>query len=105
MQVIEVGMGDQDQIDWGKIADVDSRLPQALQNEQPAGKIGINDHILSPNLQEKAGMPNKGNPHLPTGYQHRFVRFPGSRRDRRVANQSSKLPGASAQGGISKSLF
>ena len=105
MQVVEVGVRNEHQIHGRKIANSNPGLPEALEHKQPAGEIGIDDNILSPYLQEEAGVTDKGDAHLPTRNQNRFMRLPSAGSNRRMANQSSKLPGTPAQGGISQSLF
>src|SRR5512142_915463 len=59
MQVVEMCVRDQNQIDGRKIADSDTGLPEALQYEQPACKIRVNDYVFPADLQKKAGVPNE----------------------------------------------
>jgi hypothetical protein len=105
MQVIEVRMGDQNQIDRWKVIDFDARLSQALKHKQPSGKIGINDNVLASYLQKEAGMPNERHAHLAVRNQHRPVRLAGRRSHGGVANQASKLPGTLAQSRIFQGLL
>src|SRR5208282_4701046 len=60
MQVIEVRVGYQDNIHRRQVAQVQSRLTQAFENEEPAGEVGINDDVLSANLKEEAGVSDEG---------------------------------------------
>ena len=60
MQVIEVRVRHQYNIHGRQVAQVQSRLTQAFQNEQPAREVGIDNDVLSANLQKKAGMSNEG---------------------------------------------
>ena len=50
VQMVEVGMGDQNQINRWQIAYLQPRLPQALEDEKPARKIGIDQNILLADL-------------------------------------------------------
>jgi hypothetical protein len=56
VQMVEVGMRNQHQVDGRKVAQLYSGLSQTLQHKQPAGKIGIDDDVLSTDLDEEAGM-------------------------------------------------
>jgi len=100
MQVIEVSVGHQYDIHRRQVAQVQSRLTQALKNEQPAREVGIDDDVLSADLQKKAGVPDKGHAQLAIRNQLRFVGLAGTRRDRGMPHQARELAGALAQGGI-----
>ena len=65
VKMIEVGMGDQHQVNGREIVDLHAWLPQSLQHKQPASKVRINQDVLSADLHEEAGMPDKGHAHLP----------------------------------------
>ena len=60
MEVIEVSVRYQDDIHWRQVAQVQSRLSQALEDEEPARKVRIDYDILSANLQEEAGVSDEG---------------------------------------------
>ena len=100
MQVIEVSVGDQNQINRRQIPQLHSRLAQALQDEQPARKVGIDEDILAADLQKEAGMTDESHPHLTVGNQLGLVGEASSRRDRGVPHQAAKLPGTLAKRGI-----
>src|SRR5437016_14367680 len=97
MQMVEVGMGDQHQINRRQVLKPYAGLAEALQNEQPASKIGVNDNILLAHLHEKAGVANKGKPELSVGNQLWLVDVPGARGDRRVPDELRKLAGPTTQ--------
>src|ERR1700733_14468908 len=100
MQMIKMCVGYKHHVGWRQVAEVQSRLTQALQNEEPAREVGIDDDILPPNLQKEAGMPDEGNTQLSVRNQFRFVRLTGTGRNRRISYQAGKLAGALAQSGI-----
>ena len=100
MQVIEVRVRDQDNIHGRQVAQIQSRLTQALENEQPAREVGIDDDVLSPNLEEEAGVSDEGNAQLPVRNQFRFVGLAGAGCDRGVPHQARELAGSLAQRGI-----
>ena len=77
MQVIEVRVRYQDEIHRRQVAQVQSRLPQALQNEEPAREVGIDDDVLSADLQEEAGVSDEGDAQFAVGDQSSVC---GSRR-------------------------
>jgi len=60
MKVIEVRVCDEHDIHWRQVAQPQPRTPKALQNEEPAGKIGIDDDVHSADLEEKSCVSNKG---------------------------------------------
>ena len=62
MQVIEVGVRNQNQIDRRKIGNPESRTAQALQHKQPARKIGIDEDVQPANLHEETGVTDEGEP-------------------------------------------
>ena len=64
MQVIEVSMRHQDNIHRRQVAQVQSGLTQALEDEQPARKVRIDYDILSANLQKEAGVSYEGDAEL-----------------------------------------
>ena len=65
MQVIEVCVRHQDEIHGRQVAQIQSRLTQALENEQPAREVGIDDNILSADLQKETRMSNEGDTQFP----------------------------------------
>ena len=60
MEVIEVSMRHQDNIHRRQVAQIQSRLSQALEDKEPARKVRIDDDILSADLQEEAGVSDEG---------------------------------------------
>ena len=100
MQVIEVRVRHQHNIHWRQIAQIQSRLPQALQNEQPAREVGIDDDVLSANLQKKTGVADEGDAEFAIRNQFRFVGLTGARGDGGMPHQAGELAGAFAQRSI-----
>ena len=64
VQVIKVRVRHQDKIHRRQVAQVQSRLTQALEDEQPAREVGIDDDVLSANLQKEAGVSDEGDAEL-----------------------------------------
>ena len=50
VEVIEVRVGDQHDVDARQISNAKTRTAEAFQDEEPAGKVRINDKILTTNL-------------------------------------------------------
>ena len=100
--MVEVGMGYQHQVDGGKVAELHSRLAQALQHKQPAGKIGIDDHVLAAHLDEKAGVADERQAQLAIAYQFRFIGLAAPGNHGGVAHQLPKRARAFAEDGIRK---
>src|SRR5579864_545143 len=105
MQVIEVGVRNQNEIDGRKIRDAKARTAKPLQYEQPPGKIRIDQHALSSNLYEEAGMTDKSDAQFSVGGEARFVSLHRPRSNRRMAHQTSELGGALAESRIAKRLL
>lgn len=101
MQVIEVGVGYQDQVCRGQIAQVQAGLAQPLQHEKPACKVGVDDDVLSADLQEETGMSDEGNPEFTVRNQRGLVRLASAGRDGGMPHQPRELACALAQSGIS----
>src|ERR1019366_6443825 len=73
MQVIEVRVRHQDEVHRRQVAQVQSRLTQALKNEEPAREVGIDDDVLAANLQKKTGVPDEGDAEFAVRSHLRFV--------------------------------
>ena len=78
---------------------------QALQHEEPAGEVGIDDDALAANLHEEAGVANKRDPEFSVRGESRLVSFTGARSDCGTTHQTSELGGALAKGRIAKRLL
>ena len=50
----------QDNIHRRQVAQIQSRLTQSFEQEEPAREIWIDDDVLSANLQEEAGVSDEG---------------------------------------------
>src|SRR5215469_140159 len=105
MQMIEVGVGDQDKVDRRKIRDAQARTTKTLQYEQPAGKIGVNDDAFSANLNKETCVTDESDTQFPIRCEARFVGLTRAWSHRRMPHQASELCGAFAQRRITKSLF
>ena len=82
MQVIEVRVRNQNEIDGRKVRDAKARTAKPLQYEQPPGKIGIDQHALSSNLYEEAGMTDESDAQFSVSGEARFVSLPRPRSNR-----------------------
>ena len=67
VQMIEVGVRNQHQVDGRKIGDAQAGTAQALQHEQPAREVGIDDDALAANLHEEAGVADEGDAEFSVG--------------------------------------
>ena len=100
MQVIEVRVRYQHNIHGRQVAQVQSGLAQAFENEEPAREVGIDDDVLSADLEKKAGVPDEGDAQLAVRNQLRFVSLPGAGCDRGMSHQARERAGSLAQRGI-----
>lgn len=60
VQMIEMGMSDQDQIDRGQVAKFDSRMFDALDDLEPFGPIWVDEKTMLRSLNEEGGVPDPG---------------------------------------------
>ena len=65
MKVVEVCVGKQDQVNRGQVLDAHARPFETFQQEQPIGKIRINQHVEVRELHEKRRMADPGQSDLP----------------------------------------
>lgn len=93
VQVVKVGVGHQHNVNGRQIAKLHTRLPQSLQNEEPARKIWIDNHVLPTDLDKKAGVSNESEAHLSIAYQRWLVGFAGPGNDCRMAHQAAEGAG------------
>ena len=73
MQVIEVRVRDQHNVDGRQIGNAQAGTAQAFQHEEPAREIGIDDDVLSADLQEEAGVADEGDAEFAVGDEARLV--------------------------------
>ena len=100
VKVVEVGMCDQDQINWGQVAYLQTRLSKTFQDKQPARKVRINDNVLAADLEEETGVADESHTQLAIGYQPRLMSTTSPGSYHRVAHQRTELPGTLAERGI-----
>ena len=65
MKMVEMGMGEEYEVDRGQILYFKTGALDALQQKEPVRKIRVNQHIEIGELNEKGGMPDPGNGHFP----------------------------------------
>jgi len=83
-------MRNQDYVDGRQIAHVESGLPDSFQKKEPAREVGVNDHALSADLEEKAGVTDKRDAQLAVVHQLRLVSSSCARRHRGMSHQARK---------------
>jgi hypothetical protein len=64
IQMIEVGMGDQHEIDGGEVAELDPGMLDAFNDLEPFCPIGIDEHAVLGGLNEKGCMSDPGDAKL-----------------------------------------
>ena len=65
MEMIEVGVGEEHQINARQVLNLQPGAADALQQKQPVGEIGINQHIEVRELRQKRSVPDPGQGRLP----------------------------------------
>jgi len=98
--MIEVGVRNQNHVDGRQIGDAQSGTPEALQNEEPAREVGINDDALAAHLQKETGVADESDAEFTVRDQTRLVSLAAARSHHRVPHQAAKIRGALAQGWI-----
>ena len=91
--MIEMSMSDQHRIDGRKIPHAQPRTTQPLQNENPPGKVRVNENILATDLQKEAGVPNECNAELFPRNQDRLSTCAATGGHCRAPHQRTELPG------------
>src|SRR5579862_246720 len=102
MQVVEMGVGYQDNIDRRQVPHSKSRTAQTFEDKKPAGEVGIDHRALPAQLQKEAGMADESYAQLSVRGQARLVCLPGTRRDGGVADEPSELRCAFAESPVVK---
>ncbi len=105
MEMIEVRMGHQHHVDGRQIGDAQAGTAQALQHEQPAREVGIDDDALPANLHEEAGVTDEGDAEFAVGSEAGLVGLAVARSNCGAAHQSSELGGAFTKGRIAECLL
>ena len=105
VQMIEMRMRHHYQVNRWQIAQLYTRLPQPLQDKQPAGKVRVNHYILSAHLDEEAGMANKGHSQLSVDDQSGFIGLSGAWSHRGMLHQPPERPGTFAKHRILETGF
>ena len=82
MQMVEMRVRDQNVIDGRQVLDADARYAQAFQNEQPLGKVGVDQDILPADLQKESGVSDECDGEVLAIDQHRLAGFAGATRPR-----------------------
>ena len=62
VEMIEVGVGDQDGVDGREVVDVQARMAHAFDDLEPLGPVGVDEHAVTARLNEKRGVPDPGDP-------------------------------------------
>ena len=90
--MIEMRVGYQDIVNGRQVPELHPGAAQALEDEEPAGKIGINDNVVSADLNKKSGMADESKAELIVSSKQRFVKLAGARSESGVADNAPELP-------------
>ena len=60
MEVIEVRVGEQDEVDGRQIFYAEPGSLEALEQEEPVGEVGVDDGVEPLELHQERRMPNPG---------------------------------------------
>ena len=100
VQMVEVGVGDQHQVDRRQVTHLQAWSSNAFQDEEPARKVGIDDNVLAADLEKETGVTDECHAHLAVGHQFWLMGAAGPGSDHGVAHQAAELPGTLAKRGI-----
>ena len=73
--MVEMRVGDENEIDRRKICDPQAGTPKSLQYKEPAREVGIDHYTLSCDLHKETGMTDEGDAQLSIGGEARLVRL------------------------------
>src|SRR5262249_50871023 len=96
MQMVEMCMRDQDRVNRGQVTKPQPGSTKALQNENPAGEVRVDQEVLATYLYEQAEVSDECTPQLSAFGKNRFASKTGARSHRRMVRQLCELPGLSA---------
>jgi hypothetical protein len=68
IQVVKMGMGDEDEVDVGQMVMRQAGVPQATDDEEPVGPVGIDENVSMGPLNQERCVPDPGEANL-TGFQ------------------------------------
>src|ERR1035437_283869 len=80
VKVVEVRVRNQHRVDRRQLSQLQPRTAQPLENENPARKVGIDQDVLAPDLEEEAGMPDEGYAQLAATGEYRLAGDAGAGR-------------------------
>ena len=72
MEMIEMGVGEQDQVNGRQVLDFQPGAPDALQKKKPVGEIRINQHVQIGELRQKGSVADPGQRRLAAGQLGEF---------------------------------
>jgi hypothetical protein len=74
VEVVEMGVGHEHQIDFRQPVQIEAGMAAAFHRAVPFRPVGIDDHRVAGELQEKRGVADPGDAHLVAGggVEHRF---------------------------------
>lgn len=98
--MIEVGVGDEDEVHRRQFAQFESGTAQAFQDEEPAREVGVDDDVVLANLKKKAGMSDEGDTKFAVRDEFRLMGLSGQRGDRGIPHQACELAGTLTKCGI-----
>jgi len=96
--MVEVGVRDEHDVHRRKLAQVQPRLAEALQDEKPTCEVGIDDDVHSPHLEEEAGVSDEGHAELAGLDELWFMGASGARGDGGMPYQTGELACSLAEG-------
>src|SRR6202034_752660 len=86
MEMIEVSMRNQHYVDGREIGDAQAWTAEALQHEEPAREVRIDDYAPAANLYEEAGMADESDAQFSVRGKARHASLATARSYRRVAH-------------------
>ena len=92
MEMIEMGVGQQHQINGGQVLDSQTGAFDAFEQEEPVGKVRINQNIQIRELHQKGGVPDPGYGNLPMAQlgKGRLPMLAGASSQQRLPNHLPK---------------
>lgn len=112
MEVIKMGMGDEDEIDGGEVVVEKTSVTEAADHEEPVGPVWIDEDIGLRSLQKKRGVANPGEADLAFfklwkdgGSTVTMTAFTGEKsREKHVGNETMGWPTNARMGVIAHGL-
>jgi hypothetical protein len=91
VEVVHVGVGDEDGVDGGKVFDEEAGLALAAEDDEAGGEDGVDEDVAAADLEEEGGVADEGDAELGGGDQFGGAGLAGERALMALTGDAQKL--------------